>query len=110
MENTEFKDKVVCSFFWVICFIVIAFMWVSSGWKTGLPATFPLIVFTDLAIWIGFSLARLPCGFTEWVCYPLWPFKYHGFSMRWGVIIRFGEIITLLISGHWLWETMKTLL
>ena len=29
--------------------------------------------------------------------------------MRWGVIIRLVEIVVLLISGHWLCETLKTL-
>lgn len=108
-ENTNCRDCVVCSIVWALCFIVLAFIWNSSGTKTCLFSILPLIFFTDLAIWISFSLVRLPCGFTEWVCYPFWPFKYHGFSMRWGVIIRFLEIGTLLISGHWLWETVKAL-
>ena len=107
--NTNLRDGIVCGIAWLACILALALIWLQSGWRIAATALFPLVFFIDLVIWIGFSLVRLPCGFTEWVCYPFWPMKYSGFHMRWGVVIRLVEIVTLLISGHWLWETAKTL-
>ena len=50
----------------------------------------------DFAVFVIASLRNLPCGFTEWVCYPFWwPAKWLGFdkgvSMRTGIVIRFLE-------------------
>lgn len=107
--ETNTRDCIVCSIIWLLFIIALLLLCVKEGWNIALLALAPLVAFTDLVIWIGFSLLRLPCGFTEWVCYPFWPFKWHGFPMRWGVIIRLVEIVVLLISGHWLCETLKTL-
>ena len=107
--GTNTRDCIICSIVWLLCIIAFALLGIQEGWKIAGMAFFPLVFFTDLLIWLGFSLFRLPCGFTEWVCYPFWPFKWRGFHMRFGVIIRLVEIVTLLISGHWLWETVKSL-
>ena len=109
--NTNTRDCIACSLVWLLCIVALVLLGVKEGWNFTLKALLPLMAFTDLVIWLGFSLLRLPCGFTEWVCYPLWPcpFLYHGVHMRWGVIVRIVEIVVLLISGHWLWETIKTL-
>ena len=110
IQERNFRDAIVCSVIWFVCLLLpIVAMFAFAGWKTGLAALLPMIAFVDLVIWLGFSLVRLPCGFTEWVCYPFWPFKYHGFSMRTGVCVRIVEIITILISGHWLWSVVKAL-
>ena len=107
--KTNTRDCIVCSIFWLLCIITLVLLGVKAGGNIALWALLPLISFTDLLIWLCFSIVRLPCGFTEWVCYPFRPFKWHGFHMRWGVIIRLTEIVILLIFGHWLWETIKTL-
>ena len=101
-DNANLRDTIICSIIWIECAIALIFIALQAGWKTAVAASLPLIFFTDLVIWIAYSLVQLPCGFTEWVCYPFWPFNYHGSHMRWGVIIRLVEIITLFIVGHWL--------
>lgn len=110
MTKTNLRDLIICLIIWGACAIALGFVFVQTELKIAAAAFFPIVFFTDLVIWIGYSLARLPCGFTEWVCYPFWPFKYRGFPMRWGVVIRLVEIVTLLVSGHWLFETVKSLL
>ena len=109
--NTTWRDAAICRIIWLACFALVISIAFVSGWKTMVAALFPLLFFTDLVIWLGFSIVRLPCGFTEWVCYPFWtwPFCGNGFHMRVGVIVRIIEIVTILISGHWLWETVKSL-
>ena len=107
--KTNTRDAIICSIMWLACVAMLIAIEVVSGWKIMLLALLPLVFFADLVIWLGYSLLELPCGFTEWVCYPFWPFKYHGFSMRTGVCVRIVEIITILISGHWLWSVVKAL-
>ena len=107
--SSNFRDGIVCGIAWLVCILALALIWLQSGWIIAATALLPLVSFVDLAIWLGFSVFRLPCGFTEWVCYPFWPWKYHGFGMRTAVLIRVAEIALILLSGHWLWETVKKL-
>ena len=107
--NNNSRDAITCGVVWIACLAMLIAIELVSGLNTFVFASFPLIFFMDLAIWLVYSLLRLPCGFVEWVCYPFWPFKWHGFPMRVAVIIRIVEIITILLSGHWLWETVKAI-
>ena len=107
--KTNTRNIIICGAVWFACIVLLISIAVLSGWKNFATALLPLVFFTDLVIWLAYSLFQLPCGFTEWVCYPFWPFKYHGFHMRWGVLIRLVQIVTLLFSGHWLFELVKNL-
>ena len=109
IQERNFRDAIICSVVWLLSVAMLVAIAIISGWRTMFVALLPTLCFADLAIWLGFSLFRLPCGFTEWVCYPAWPAKYHGFKMRTGVRVRIVEIIVILISGHWLWTTVKAL-
>ena len=108
-QNKNLRDGIICVILWILCAIAMVAVWNQCGWKLALAALLPIMFFADLLIWFIFSLLRLPCGFTEWVCYPFWPCIPSGLPMRIGVLIRLVEIATLLISGHWLWETVKAL-
>lgn len=103
------RDAIICGIVWLACIALLISIAVLSGWKTFATALLPLVFFTDLVIWLAYSLFQLPCGFTEWVCYPFWPFFWNGFHMRIGVIVRIVEIVVIWISGHWLLETVKAL-
>lgn len=107
--KTNTRDAIICSIVWIACVAMLIAIDVVSGWKIMLLALLPLVFFADLVIWLGYSLLELPCGFTEWVCYPFWPFNWDGFHMRIGVIVRIVEIVTIWIVGHWLWAVVKAL-
>ena len=68
-----------------------------------------LMALIDLAIWFIASLTELPCAFTEWVCYPFWPFIKKGRTMFTGVIIRIVEIVILISGAAWLAKIVKSL-
>ena len=94
---------------WLLGLILFGLVFFKAGWAVALESFFPMIAVVDLTIWLLASVTELPCAFTEWVCYPLWPFYRKGFGMKTGVLVRIGEIAVLVIFGHWLWQTVKAL-
>lgn len=99
MANQKYKLHAVL--FWLVGLALFVLLWIQLGRKTALLSLIPLIPFVDLVIWFFESLIDLPCGFTEWVCYPGYIPKVHerGLAMRWGVLIRIAEIVIILVWG-----------
>ena len=94
---------------WLLGLIILGFVFLNAGLTVALKALLPIISAVDLAIWLLASVTELPCAFTEWVCYPLWPLYRKGFGMKTGVLVRIGEITVLVVSGYWLSQTLNAL-
>ena len=103
--------KSMCWILWLSGIVLAILIFLHSDWKIGVLASGLLIVTVDLAIWLIASLLELPCAFTEWVCYPLWPWPIlkKGVPMRFGVLIRIGEIVLLVCFSAWLAKVVKSL-
>lgn len=102
-------NKATTSLLWLAGAVLFVLIWMHSGLKIAGIALLLIIAFIDLLIWFVASLTELPCAFTEWVCYPFWPFKQDGFPMFTGVIIRIVEIAVLVCGAAWLAKVVKSL-
>ena len=102
-------NKTTTSLLWLAGIILFALIWIHSGWKIACIALPLIIAFIDLLIWFVASLTELPCAFTEWVCYPFWPFIQKGFPMFTGVTIRIVEIAVLVVWFAWLVKVVESL-
>ncbi len=109
INMANIMNKTTTSLLWLAGVILFALIWMHSGWKIAGIALPLIIAFIDLLIWFVASLTELPCAFTEWVCYPFWPFIQKGFSMFTGVIIRIVEIAVLIIWFAWLVKVVESL-
>lgn len=52
----------------------------------------------DLLVFFINALLHLPTGLTEWICYPFWPIIQDGFGMGIGMIIRFIEVVGIIVG------------
>lgn len=78
------------------CVEVILEVEMSVTFCIGLILT--IIFGIDILVFFIGSLKNVPTGFTEWVCYPFFPLWKKGCSMSLGIIIRFFEIIGIIIG------------
>ena len=110
MSDKDEIISIIAWFLWALALTLFVLIGIHSGWLIAVGALLPLLSIIDLMVWFAGTLGNIPCGFTEWVCYPGWPLPCckAGCHMKWGVLIRMVEIILLLCTNVWLWKVVKS--